>query len=159
MNLSHESEPAGLSESVNPGNSQKARLAWVLPLALASLFALCQVNPTPVYTVSAHPCPSSAPFLRPWSTSVLISEQLRKMTLELPQLGLSRPAPLWTPADRQNPPSTYIFLVSTRQDILSPSLPRVREWQSRIQGGTMKEDTVRSVLSLEYPQAGGGYSS
>lgn len=78
MNLSRQSEPVGLSDSLKPGNSQETRPAWVSPLALAAPSALCQVHPAPVWTVPPVP-PSALP--HPLGLRALLPcvfEQLRK---------------------------------------------------------------------------------
>lgn len=154
MNLSRQSEAVGLSNSLNPGNSQETRTTWVLPPALASPSALCQVHPVPVWTVPPVPHPPAPPHLSRHFYPVSLNNLGKMRLFWLPQLGLSKPASLRTPAVRQNSHNIYIFLVNKHTVFLSSRANR--EPQSRLQGGTVEEDIILGVLLLGCPCAGGG---
>ena len=154
MNLSHQSELVGLSNSLNPGNSQETRATWVLPLALASPSALCQVYPVPVWTVPPVPHPPALPHLSRHFYPVSLNNLGKMRLFWLPQLGLSKPASPGTPAVKTK--LTQHINFSCQQTHCLPLFKGHREPRSRLQGGTVEEDMILGVLLLGCPCAGGG---
>lgn len=116
MNLSHQSEPVGLSNSLSPGNSQEG-IACPLPWPP---LALCQVHRVPMWIMSPVPRLPALPHLSEHFYPVSLNNLGKMRLFQLPWLGLSKLASLGTSADRQNSHSTYIFLLNKHTGSPSP---------------------------------------